>query len=90
MVKEASDGERANSASSRSDGGKICAGVDIWLKVAFDNAVFAGCASIDKSGAGGDNSTRNQPRNARGAYYYIKVLKVCQVIAAVEKCYVVI
>ena len=90
MVKKAGDGERADAADLWSNGSKVGAVVEFCGKVAFDDAFFAGGASIDKSGAGGDKITRNQPRDARGAYDYIKILKVCQVVATVEEGDVVI
>lgn len=58
MVEKASDGEGADAAFYRSDGGKVCTGVKFGGEVAFDNAVFAGCTCIYKSGAGGNEITR--------------------------------
>ena len=85
MVEKTSDGEGADTAFYWSDGGKVCTGVKFGNKVAFDDAAFAGCTCIYKSGAGGDEITRNQPRNARGTDNYIKLLKVCQVAATVKE-----
>ena len=85
MVKKAGDGEGADATFCRSDGGKVGAGVELGSKVAFDDAFFAGSASIYKSGAGGNKLIRNQTRDARGTDYYIKVLKVCQVAALVKE-----
>ncbi len=90
MVEKTGDGEGADAAFCWGDGGKVGAVVEFCGKVAFDDAFFAGGTSIYKSGAWGDKITRNQPRYARGADNYIKVLKVCQVIATVEEGDVVI
>ena len=84
VVKKAGDGEGADATGSGSNSSEIGSAVKFRSEVAFDYAFFAGSASIDKSGAGGDKIVRNQPRDARGAYDYIKILKFCQVIATVE------
>ena len=85
VVEETGDGERADSADDWSDGGEVGARVELGGEVAFNDAVFAGGASIYKSGARGNKIARNQPRSTRCTYYYIKVLKVCQVATAVEQ-----
>ena len=85
MIEKAGDSERADAAFYWSDGGEVFSGIEFGGEVAFDNAVFAGRTCIYKSGAGGNKITRNQPRNARGTYDYIKLLKFCQVVALVEE-----
>ena len=85
MIKKAGDSKWTDSANNWGNGGKVGAGIENWAKIAFDDAIFAGGASIYKSGAWGDKIIRNQPRNTRGTDYYIKVLKLCQVATAVEQ-----
>lgn len=84
MVKQTSDGKWTNSSGMGGDSGKVGAGINGRVEISYEDAVFASCASIYKSGAGADDFIRNQPRNARGTYDYIKLLKFCQVVAAVE------
>ena len=90
MVKKAGDSKGADAAGSWSDGGEVFSSVEFRGKVTFDDAVFTGRTGIYKSGAGGDKITRNQPRNARGTNDYIKLLKVCQVVATVKESDVVV
>ena len=90
VVEEASDGKGADATSYRGDGGEVLAFADFRGEVAFDDAIFAGSASVDKNGAGADAIIRNQAGDAGCAYDYIKVLKICQVVAAVKEGDVVI
>ena len=90
MIEKAGDSERADTAGGWGDGGEVFSSVEFRGKVAFDDAVFTGRTGIYKSGAGGDKITRNQPRNARGTDDYIKLLKVCQVVATVKESDVVV
>ena len=57
MVKKTSDGERADTTFLRSDGGEVCARIEVRGEVAFNNAVFASGASIYKNGAGRNKVT---------------------------------
>ena len=85
MVKKTSDGKGADATEVRGDGGKIGTGIKIWRKVALDDAIFAGGASVYKNGARGNDITRYQPRCTRGAYDYIKIFELCQVATAMEE-----
>ena len=59
VVEKAGDGERADSADDWRDGGEVGARVELGGEIAFDDAVFAGGASIYKSGAWGNKIARN-------------------------------
>ena len=85
VVEKAGDSERADTAGGWGDGGEVFSSVEFRGKVAFYYSVFWRSAGIYKSGARGDEITRNQPRNARGTDNYIKLLKVCQVAATVKE-----
>ena len=84
VVEEAGDGEWADAAEFWGDGGKIGAGADGFVEIAFNDAVFASSASVDKNGTRFDIIIRNQARDARSCYNYIKILKFCQVVATME------
>ena len=90
MVEETGNREWTNTTDNWSDSGKVGAFANLWGEVAFQYAFFAGSAGIDKSGAGSNHRTRNQPWNARGSDDYIILVKLCQVIATVKEVDVVI
>ncbi len=50
VVEEAGDGEGTDAAGDGSDGGEVGSFADCVGNVAFQNTVFAGGASVDKSG----------------------------------------
>ena len=52
MFKEAGNSEWANATNLWSDGGKVFAAIYFGVKITFDDAFFAGSASIYKSGVG--------------------------------------
>jgi len=52
MVEEAGDGEGADAASGGGDGGEVGATMDVVGDIAFQDAVFAGGAGVDKNGIG--------------------------------------
>ena len=85
VIKKTGDSERADAAFDRSDGSEIGALANFVGKVAFKNAIFGSSASIDKNGARFYHRTSNQPRGARGCDDYIILVKLCQVVAAVEE-----
>ena len=66
VVEKASDGEGADATYYWSDGGEIFSGIEFGGEIAFYYPIFAGSASIYKSGARGNEITRYQPRYARG------------------------
>ena len=51
MVEEAGDGEGADTAGNRGDGGEVGALSDLWGDVALKDAFFGGGASVDQDGA---------------------------------------
>lgn len=57
MIKKTSDGEGADTAFLRGDGGEVGASIEVRGEVAFDNAIFASGASIYKNGAGRNKVT---------------------------------
>lgn len=58
VVEKASDSEGANTAHYWSDGGEIFSGIESGGEVAFYYSIFAGSASIYKSGVRGNEITR--------------------------------
>lgn len=59
VIEEASDSEGADAADDRCDGGEVGAGADVIGDIAFEDAVFAGGASINDAGARFDHGIRN-------------------------------
>lgn len=58
MIEKTSDSEGTNTAFYWSDGGEIFSGIEFGGEVALYYPVFAGGASIYKSGARGNEITR--------------------------------
>ena len=79
VIEKAGDGEGTNAADGRGDCGKVSARADFVCDVAFQNAFFAGGASVHNRGAGFDVIVNNKPRYARCCDDYIILVKLCQV-----------
>ena len=58
MIEKASDSEGANTAYYWGDGGEVFSGIEFGGEVTFYYPIFAGSASIYKSGARGNEITR--------------------------------
>ena len=85
MVEEAGDGEGADAAGDRGDGGEVGAGANFIGDVAFKVAVFAGGAGIDNDCAGFNHATSNEIRDAGGGNNNVIFCKCCQVVATMEE-----
>ena len=58
VIEKASDGKGTNAAYYWSDSGEIFSGIEFGGEIAFYYPIFAGGASIYKSGARGNKITR--------------------------------
>lgn len=84
MIKETGDGEGTDAADDGGDGGEVIAGAKIVCDVAFNNAVFAGSASINNGGAWSNHIAGDEARDAGGGDDDIVIAEVHEVVAMVK------